>query len=76
VIPHSWSSDLLTAASLHLAAFQRRADFVEFSTTQGPLSRALATQPLRLEEGYLRVPEAPGLGIEVSEAAIKRYRVA
>jgi len=25
VIPHSWSSDLLTAASLHLVAFQRRA---------------------------------------------------
>ena len=25
VIPHSWSSDLLTAASLHLNAFQRRA---------------------------------------------------
>ena len=24
VIPHSWSSDLLTAASLHLNAFQRR----------------------------------------------------
>ena len=39
VIPHSWSSDLLTAASLHLAAFQRRAEFVEFSTSQGPLSR-------------------------------------
>ena len=40
VIPHSWSSDLLTAASLHLNAFQRRAEFVEFNTSQGPLSRA------------------------------------
>ena len=36
VIPHSWSSDLLTAASLHLNAFQRRAVFVEFNTSQGP----------------------------------------
>ena len=41
VIPHSWSSGLLTAASLHLNAFQRRAEFVEFNTSEGPLSREL-----------------------------------
>src|SRR5438034_894459 len=45
------SSDLLTAASLHLVAFQRRAAFVEFSTSQGPLSRLLVKEPLRLEDG-------------------------
>jgi L-alanine-DL-glutamate epimerase-like enolase superfamily enzyme len=76
VIPHSWSSDLLTAASLHLAAFQRRAEFVEFSTSQGPLSRMLVKEPLRLEDGYLRVPEGPGLGVEVNDAVIEQYRVA
>jgi L-alanine-DL-glutamate epimerase-like enolase superfamily enzyme len=75
VIPHSWSSDLLTGASLHLAAFQRRAPFVEFSTSQGPLSRLLVKEPLRMEDGYLRVPEAPGLGIEVNDAVIEQYRV-
>ena len=76
VIPHSWSSDLLTAASLHLTAFQRRAEFVEFNTSQGPLSRMLVKDPLRMEDGYLRVPEGPGLGVEVDEAVIARYRVA
>jgi L-rhamnonate dehydratase len=76
VIPHSWSSDLLTAASLHLAAFQRRAPFVEFSTSQGPLSRLLVREPLRMEDGFLRVPEAPGLGIEVNDAIINQYRIA
>ncbi len=75
VIPHSWSSDLLTAASLHLAAFQRRAPFVEFSTSQGPLSRMLVKEPLRMEDGYLRVPEGPGLGVEVNDAVIDKYRV-
>ncbi len=76
VIPHSWSSDLLTAASLHLTAFQRRAEFVEFNTSQGPLSRLLVKEPLRMEDGYLRVPEGPGLGVEVNDAVIERYRVA
>lgn len=76
VIPHSWSSDLLTAASLHLAAFQRRAEFVEFSTSAGPLSRILVKEPLRMKDGYLSVPEGPGLGVEVNDAIIERYRVA
>jgi len=76
VIPHSWSSDLLTAASLHLNAFQRRAVFVEFNTSQGPLSRELARKPLSLVDGYLPVPSAPGLGVEVDEKVIEKYRIA
>ena len=76
VIPHSWSSDLLTAASLHLVAFQRRAAFVEFSTSQGPLSRLLVKEPLRMEDGFVRIPEGPGLGVEVNDAVVNEYRVA
>lgn len=76
VIPHSWASDLLTAASLHLNAFQRRAVFVEFNTSQGPLSRALVKEPLRLADGHLTVPCGPGLGVEVDEKTIERYRIA
>jgi L-alanine-DL-glutamate epimerase-like enolase superfamily enzyme len=75
VIPHSWSSDLLTAATLHLLAFQRRAAFVEFSTSQGPLSRELVRDPLRLDHGQLRIPDGPGLGVQVSEEAVDKYRV-
>jgi len=75
VIPHSWSSGLLTAASLHLNAFQRRAEFVEFNTSQGPLSRELVKEPPRLVDGYVQVPCGPGLGVEVDEAALEKYRV-
>src|SRR6478752_4237815 len=76
VIPHSWSSDLLTAASLHLNAFQRRAVFVEFNTSQGPLSRQLVKQPMALVDGSLDVPTLPGLGVEVDEQMIDKYRIA
>jgi L-rhamnonate dehydratase len=76
VIPHSWSSDLLTAASLHFNASLRRAVFIEFNTSQGPLSRSLVKEPLRLEDGYVRVPEGPGLGVEVNEDVIERFRIA
>ncbi len=76
LIPHSWSSDLLTAASLHLNAFQRRAVFVEFNTSQGPLSRAMVKEPLRLVDGHVAVPNGPGLGVEVNEDTLSKYRVA
>ena len=76
VIPHSWSSDLLTAASLHYCAFLRRAPFVEFSTSQGVLSRELVRDPLRMTDGHLHVPDGPGLGVEVNERVIEQYRVA
>ena len=76
VVPHSWSSDLLTAASLHLNAFMRRAEFIEFNTSQGPLSRDMVREPLRMVDGYLEVPTSPGLGVEVNEETIERYRIA
>lgn len=74
-IPHSWLSDLLTAASLHLNAFMQRSVFQEFNVTSGPLSRELCKNPIQLEDGLLRVPQGPGLGVEVDEAAIDKYRV-
>ena len=35
----------------------------------------LLVEPLRIEAGYLRVPEAPGLGIEIDEDALERLHV-
>jgi L-alanine-DL-glutamate epimerase-like enolase superfamily enzyme len=58
-----------------LNAFQRRAEFVEFNTSQGPLSRELVKEPPTLVDGYVQVPCGPGLGVEVDEAALEKYRV-
>ena len=74
-IPHAWISDLLTAASLHLNAFMQRSTFVEFNVTTGPLSREICLNPIRMKDGYVAVPQGPGLGVEVDEAALERYRV-
>jgi hypothetical protein len=35
----------------------------------------LLTEPIEIRGGFMRVPEAPGLGIEIDPAAIERYRV-
>ncbi len=35
----------------------------------------LITEPIELRSGYYRVPEKPGLGVEVDEGALQRYAV-
>ena len=70
------SSDLFTAASLHLTDLHRRAEFIEFNTSQGPLRRQLVYHPITLQGGHPEVPTAPGPGVEVNQEAIDQYRVA
>ena len=53
----------------------QRSVFQEFNVTSGPLSREMCKNPIRLENGYVRVPQGPGLGVEVDEAVIEKYRV-
>ena len=36
----------------------------------------LVEEPLRMVNGYLPVPTGAGLGVEVNDAFIERYRVA
>ena len=75
-VPHAWMTDLLTSATLHLNAIMPNPLFVEFNVTRSPLVRELIRNPLELEDGHLRVPEGPGLGVGVDEETVARYRVA
>jgi L-alanine-DL-glutamate epimerase-like enolase superfamily enzyme len=36
----------------------------------------IITSPHRIEHGRMTVPEGPGLGVEVDEAKVRKYRVA
>jgi L-rhamnonate dehydratase len=76
VVPHAWLTDLLTATSLHFNAWLEHAAYLEFNVSQGPLARELFDEPLTLEpDGTLLVPTGPGIGVEPSEEAIRRYLV-
>jgi len=75
VIPHAWTSPLLTAASLHVNAWLEEATFIETNVSTAPVLDALAPERPRLVDGYLEVPSGPGLGIDVDPAAIDRFRI-
>jgi L-alanine-DL-glutamate epimerase-like enolase superfamily enzyme len=76
VCPHAWLTDILSAASLHVNAILPRSLFLEFNVAANPMLRDIIANPLVMDsEGMIAVPQAPGLGIEIDEAAVRHYRV-
>jgi L-alanine-DL-glutamate epimerase-like enolase superfamily enzyme len=75
-IPHLYSTGVLTAASLHFVAGSPRGRTSELSVVDSPLANDLLTTRFAVEDGEVAVPAGPGLGIELDEAVVDRYRVA
>jgi galactonate dehydratase len=73
VIPHNPLSPVSTAACVQLDACIPNFALQEYTGEAEPPKSELLQQPLRLEDGYLLVPEAPGLGIALREEALHKY---
>ena len=71
---HSWSSALNTAASLHLAVASANALLLELKPVPSPMQHELVLNPIGQVDGWVRPPEGPGLGVEVDEGVVRRYR--
>jgi len=76
VCPHAWLTDLLTAASLHANACLPRSLFLEYNVSSSPMLREIISNPIQMDtHGTIPVPQGPGLGVEMDEKAVERYRV-
>jgi L-alanine-DL-glutamate epimerase-like enolase superfamily enzyme len=78
IMPHNTKPTFSTAAALHFAAsISNAAPHVEFVDTD-EFADLLAVMKSHVEfrDGDLLVPERPGLGLEVDEAAVRRAVVA
>lgn len=62
----SWESDIGIAATLHLAAALGPSPPAMGLSTAGMISEGIVKTPLKIENGFLKVPEGPGLGIELA----------
>jgi L-alanine-DL-glutamate epimerase-like enolase superfamily enzyme len=78
VAPHvSIGAAVHLAASLHWAASQRAVRIHEYPVFENPLVDDLLAEPLDWRDGHLHVAtDRPGLGVEVREDVVQRYRVA
>jgi L-alanine-DL-glutamate epimerase-like enolase superfamily enzyme len=73
---HSWSGALNTAASLHFLAISESGDTLDFKPHESPMQHDLVTDPWEPSDGMLELRREPGLGVEVREEALRKYRFA
>jgi L-alanine-DL-glutamate epimerase-like enolase superfamily enzyme len=50
-------------------------ELIEYSQSDGPLFRDLVKNLIPLDNGRVRVPDSPGLGVVLYEDVLERYRV-
>ena len=77
VANHGFTTYVNVTAALHWLNSIPNALICEFVAEEETNLREFVTkQKLRADAGFLTIPDAPGLGIELDEQAIQRFRVA
>ena len=76
VVNHFWASGINLAAGLHFLASRKSTFICEYCVEESPIRWDVTEQKMEIDaEGFVHVPEGPGLGIDLSEESIDRLRV-
>jgi L-alanine-DL-glutamate epimerase-like enolase superfamily enzyme len=75
VITHGYKTNIEIAANLHFLAAQPNVEPLEFSLSHSPLRWHTTNEHFPVEEdGCVRVPQEPGLGVTLNLETVDRYR--
>lgn len=74
VSPHNYNSTTVgLAATVQVCASIPNFIITEYFVSLEDLGRELAVEPFEVTNGFINVPDTPGLGIELDEEALGRY---
>ncbi len=74
VSPHNFNSTTVgLAATLHLCATIPNFLITEYFVNLAEIGDELSANPIEVDNGYIRLPTGPGLGIELDEDALARH---
>ncbi|MBI3667130.1 MAG: mandelate racemase/muconate lactonizing enzyme family protein [Acidobacteria bacterium] len=77
VVNHGFTTYINVAAALHFLNSIPNSFILEFVVEEGTTLRDRITrQKIVARDGYLDIPDAPGLGIDLDEDGVAQYRVA
>jgi L-alanine-DL-glutamate epimerase-like enolase superfamily enzyme len=74
-VNHSYKTGVNIAASLHFVAALPNTQYFEYCIEQGALRQTLTKQRFPVVDGEIAVPEEPGLGVELDEKIVEKFRV-
>lgn len=83
-VPHAWGTAIGLAATLQYLGSLPECPpclfpippMLEYEQTFNPFRDDLSVEPIVHEDGFVKVPTGPGLGIEINPDIIEKYRVA
>ncbi len=73
-VPHAWSSGIVIAASLHLITAIPNGSLLEYCVAETPIRQEMLQSDIVVRDGYAQITDKPGLGIEINEEALEKYR--
>jgi D-galactarolactone cycloisomerase len=84
MVPHACSGAIAMAATLQILAILDVAPdapswaepLLEFDVGENPIRTDLLTVPLAPSDGWMSIPDGPGLGVDVDEDAVRQLAVA
>lgn len=83
IMPHAWGSGVGLAAALQFLATlpptplcqMPDEPMLECDRSSHPFRAALINDGVKMEDGYIFVPEKPGIGVEVNKDILEKYKV-
>lgn len=72
---HIWGGATTFAAGLHCSAAATSAFIVEYSVGANPMLHHLAKEDFQAVDGYVEIPNRPGLGVTIDDDFVAEYRV-
>jgi D-galactarolactone cycloisomerase len=82
-VPHVWGTGIAIAAALQYLAVlppspprhESLQPMLEFDRTDNPYRQAILKRPLEHADGWVTIPDGPGLGIEVDRDVLAEYAI-
>ncbi len=78
VVPHGWKTGITSAIGRHFQAACPAAPIFEYVSPRvfdSALRRELVSPEPEVVDGWMELPTAPGLGIELNEELVARWRI-
>jgi L-alanine-DL-glutamate epimerase-like enolase superfamily enzyme len=78
VCPGNWSTQILGAATVHLAAYSPITPFIEFAPAEvfnSPLRRELQAAGFTIKNGTIALPDRPGIGYVLPDEIRQRFQM-
>jgi galactonate dehydratase len=73
VTPHNRSNTIGLAAGLQAAMCIPNFVIFEYVANSNPRVNEIVSLPYKVEDGYIKVPEVPGLGLDLDEEVLKKF---